>query len=143
MSANLDDLAADCFAMFVQPLGWSELHRRIFGPGGLLDMRLSPESRAAFEASADFAALQEMLADRRASPGRKAAADQVEMTITIRLPASLHDQLLTEASDAQTSMNKLAISKLLQPIDPRFVPIDGDRRRGRRPKRLRRLISNS
>lgn len=143
MNANLDALAADCYATFVQPLGWGELHRRVFGPDGLIERRLSPDERSSFEATDDFAKLQELLADRRAAPGRKASADQVEKMITVRLPESMHDQLLIEADRLSTSMNKLAIAKLLQPVSSRYVPADDDRRRGRRRKRSRRPTPNS
>ena len=53
--------------------------------------------------------------------------------ITIRLPKSLHDTLRTEADDMNLSINKLCISKLLQRIESRFVPVQQGRRRGRRP----------
>ena len=47
---------------------------------------------------------------------RKAGSGKNEPTrvITVRLPESLHEALKAEASDHNTSMNKLCISKLLQ-----------------------------
>jgi hypothetical protein len=53
--------------------------------------------------------------------------------ITIRLPKSLHDSLKEEADELNLSINKLCISKLLQRIESRYVPIQQGRRRGRRP----------
>jgi hypothetical protein len=53
--------------------------------------------------------------------------------ITIRLPASLHDALKAEADELNLSINKLCISKLLQRIESRYIPIQQGRRRGRKP----------
>ena len=42
-------------------------------------------------------------------------------TITIRLPASLKEALTAEAETKKTSLNKLAVSKLVQPIETENV----------------------
>ena len=66
-----------------------------------------------FEQSTEFAEIQKMVAGLRT---RKAGGGKNEPTrvITVRLPESLHEALKAEASDHNTSMNKLCISKLLQ-----------------------------
>ena len=66
-----------------------------------------------FEQSKEFLDIQKMVASLRT---RKAAGSKNEPTrvITVRLPESLHEALKAEASDHNTSMNKLCISKLLQ-----------------------------
>lgn len=66
-----------------------------------------------FEQSKEFLEIQKMVASLRT---RKAAGSKNEPTrvITVRLPESLHEALKAEASDHNTSMNKLCISKLLQ-----------------------------
>jgi predicted HicB family RNase H-like nuclease len=66
-----------------------------------------------FEQSAEFGEIQKMVAGLRT---RKAGGGKNEPTrvITVRLPESLHEALKAEASDHNTSMNKLCISKLLQ-----------------------------
>ena len=66
----------------------------------MLDMGFMPE-------------IQKMVASLRT---RKAGGSKNEATrvITVRLPESLHEALKAEASDHNTSMNKLCISKLLQ-----------------------------
>jgi predicted HicB family RNase H-like nuclease len=66
-----------------------------------------------FEQSQEFAEIQKMVAGLRT---RKAGGSKNEPTrvITVRLPESLHEALKAEASDHNTSMNKLCISKLLQ-----------------------------
>lgn len=66
-----------------------------------------------FEQSNEFSEIQKMVAGLRT---RKASSGKNEPTrvITVRLPESLHEALKAEASDHNTSMNKLCISKLLQ-----------------------------
>lgn len=66
-----------------------------------------------FEQSKEFSEIQNMVANLRT---RKAGGSKNEPTrvITVRLPESLHEALKAEASDHNTSMNKLCISKLLQ-----------------------------
>lgn len=66
-----------------------------------------------FEQSKEFSEIQNMVASLRT---RKAGGGKNEPTrvITVRLPESLHEALKAEASDHNTSMNKLCISKLLQ-----------------------------
>ncbi len=48
----------------------------------------------------------------RKIPGNN--SNEPTRVITVRLPESLHEALKAEASDHNTSMNKLCISKLLQ-----------------------------
>ena len=73
----------------------------------------SQEEYVKFEQSEEFAEIQKMVAGLRT---RKAGGGKNEPTrvITVRLPESLHEALKAEASDHNTSMNKLCISKLLQ-----------------------------
>ena len=63
----------------------------------------------------------------------KVSVSAPERKITIRLPKSLHDSLRIESEALKLSINKLCISKLLQRIESRFVPVQQGRRRGRRP----------
>jgi predicted HicB family RNase H-like nuclease len=93
----------------------------------------NPTEMRAFEESSEFAELQEMVAAMRSEDSSKGDATEPERMITIRLPKSLHDALRIEADEMNLSINKLCISKLLQRIESRFVPIQQGRRRGRRP----------
>ena len=86
-----------------------------------------------FESTPEFADLQEMIAAVRSQDNSKGDSAEPERMITIRLPKSLHDALRIEADDLNLSINKLCISKLLQRIESRFIPIQQGRRRGRRP----------
>ena len=86
-----------------------------------------------FETTSEFAELQEMIAAVRSQDSSKGDSAEPERMITIRLPKSLHDSLRFEADSLKLSINKLCISKLLQRIESRFVPVQQGRRRGRRP----------
>ena len=46
--------------------------------------------------------------------------------ITVRVPASVHEYLRAEAHEKRTSMNKLCITKLLQPVGVAGVIEEGE-----------------
>ena len=119
---------------FAKTGNWVVFYRDLLGPEGLV-RRLypEPESLREFEGSREFAELQEMVAALRSQDPSKGDATEPERMITIRLPKSLHDSLKEEADEMNLSINKLCISKLLQRIESRYVPIQQGRRRGRRP----------
>ncbi len=124
-------LAQDAFS---KTGNWVVFYREILGSSGIV-RQLFPtvEERRTFEATETYAELQEMLAALRSHDLSKSDATEPERMITIRIPKSLHDALKDESEEMTLSINKLCISKLLQHIDSRFVPIQQGRRRGRRP----------
>ena len=93
---------------------WVTFFRETLGVNGAArSVFPSQEEYVKFEQSNEFAEIQKMVAGLRT---RKAGGGKNEPTrvITVRLPESLHEALKAEASDHNTSMNKLCISKLLQ-----------------------------
>ena len=113
---------------------WVLFYREMLGADGVVrKLYPEPQEMRAFEESSEFAELQEMVAAMRSQDSSKGDATEPERMITIRLPKSLHDSLRIEADEMNLSINKLCISKLLQRIESRFVPIQQGRRRGRRP----------
>ncbi|MFK8110739.1 MAG: toxin-antitoxin system HicB family antitoxin [Rubripirellula sp.] len=124
-------LATEAFA---KTGSWVVFYREMLGSEGVV-RRLFPETSEmrTFEDSSEFAELQEMVAAMRSQDSSKGDATEPERMITIRLPKSLHDALRIEAEEMNLSINKLCISKLLQRIEGRFIPIQQGRRRGRRP----------
>ena len=93
---------------------WVTFFRETLGVNGAArSVFTSQEEYVKFEQSEEFAEIQKMVAGLRT---RKAGGGKNEPTrvITVRLPESLHEALKAEASDHNTSMNKLCISKLLQ-----------------------------
>lgn len=119
---------------FAKTGSWVVFFREVLGTHGVVS-RLFPSSseRREFTQSEHYATLQEMLAAIRSQDQSKSDAAEPERMITIRIPRSLHEALQEEAKECNLSINKLAISKLLQPANPRFVPEQQGRRRGRRP----------
>ena len=100
--------------LFHEKPDWVTFFRETLGvKGAARAVFPSQEEYVLFEQSAEFAEIQKMVASLRT---RKAGGSKNEATrvITVRLPESLHEALKAEASDHNTSMNKLCISKLLQ-----------------------------
>lgn len=119
---------------FAKTGSWVVFFREILGVEGVV-RKLYPtsEEMRRFETSAQYSELQEMVAAIRSQDNSKGDSVEPERMITIRLPKSLHDSLRVESDEMNLSINKLCISKLIQRIDPRHVPEQQGRRRGRRP----------
>ncbi len=119
---------------FARTGNWVVFYREMLGQEGIVRKLFpSPEEMRDFESSREFAELQEMIAATRSQDTSKGDSAEPERMITIRLPKSLHDSLRIESEQLKLSINKLCISKLLQRIESRFIPIQQGRRRGRRP----------
>jgi hypothetical protein len=119
---------------FAKTGSWVVFYRELLGTDGAVRRLFrDPDEIRYFERSEAFRELQEMVAALRSQDTSKGDAAEPERMITIRLPKSLHDVLKEEADEMNLSINKLCISKLLQRIDGRFVPVQQGRRRGRRP----------
>lgn len=113
---------------------WVVFFRKILGREGVARTLFSePADFEQFTKTSEFAEIQEMVAALRSHDASKSDAAEPERMITIRLPMSLHDVLVDEAEELNLSINKLCISKLLQRIEGRFVPVQQGRRRGRKP----------
>ncbi len=100
--------------LFQEKPDWVTFFRETLGvKGAARAVFPSQNEYVQFEQSKEFSEIQKMVASLRT---RKAAGSKNEPTrvITVRLPESLHEALKAEASDHNTSMNKLCISKLLQ-----------------------------
>jgi hypothetical protein len=123
--------AADAFA---RTGNWIVFYREVLGMTGLVRRTFETEAeQTAFQETPQFAELLEMVAALRSQDLSRGDSVEPEKMITIRLPESLHAVLADEADAMKLSINKLCISKLLQPVEGRFVPIQQGRRRGRKP----------
>jgi hypothetical protein len=119
---------------FAKTGSWVVFYREMLGADGIVrKLFADSDEMRYFEGTPEFAELQEMVAAVRSQDSSKGDSAEPERMITIRLPKSLHDSLRIEADDLNLSINKLCISKLLQRIESRYVPIQQGRRRGRRP----------
>ena len=110
--------------LFQEKPDWVTFFRETLGVKGAARSVFPTQSEyVRFEQSNEFSEIQKMVAGLRT---RKASSGKNEPTrvITVRLPESLHEALKAEASDHNTSMNKLCISKLLQMVDSGLIPSD-------------------
>ena len=119
---------------FSQTGSWVVFYREVLGPEGVVrKLYPSTDLLRQFETTPQFGTLQEMAAAVRSQDSGKGDEAEPQRMITVRLPRSLHEALKTEAEEYETSINKLCISKLLLPIEHRFVPREQGKRRGRKP----------
>ncbi|MEX0867195.1 MAG: hypothetical protein WD030_07540 [Pirellulales bacterium] len=102
---------------------WVTFFREVLGKEGVVRRNFREvRSLHEFETTDDYSDIQEMLVDLwKKNPGSKGEPEATRV-ITVRMPESVHEALKTEADERRTSMNKLCISKLLQPIDDKFIP---------------------
>lgn len=119
---------------FAKTGSWVVFFREILGAeGAIAELFADPDERSRFIAGPEFATLHTMLAAIRSQDDSKSDAAEPERMITIRIPRSLHQMLAKESESCDLSINKLAISKLLLPANPKFVPEQRGKRRGRKP----------
>jgi len=101
--------------LFQSKPDWVTFFRETLGVSGAARSVFPTQSEyVMFEKSNEYVEIQNMvlaLRNRKMSGG---GANEPTKVITVRLPESLHEALKAEASDHNTSMNKLCISKLLQ-----------------------------
>ena len=95
----------DWVTFFRETLGVSGAARNVFP---------RQQEYVAFEKSREYAEIQNMVLALRNRKIPGSSGNEPTRVITVRLPESLHEALKAEASDHNTSMNKLCISKLLQ-----------------------------
>lgn len=114
---------------------WVIFYRAILGPKGAARQLFTdgPQMRY-WESTHEFAEVLEMLTALRSTDEYKSDGIERQRMITIRIPVSLHEALALESAEHETSVNKLAISKLLVGLDERFVPLEQGEVRGKRPQ---------
>ena len=95
----------DWVTFFRETLGVSGAARNVFP---------RQQDYVSFEKSREYAEIQNMVLALRNRKIPGSSGNEPTRVITVRLPESLHEALKAEASDHNTSMNKLCISKLLQ-----------------------------
>ncbi len=94
---------------------WVTFFREVLGvEGAARKVFVEQNDFSSFEKSTEYADIQQMVNSLRTRKGSGANANEATRVITVRLPESLHEALKAEATDHNTSMNKLCIAKLLQ-----------------------------
>ncbi|MFO0912144.1 MAG: hypothetical protein U0795_04270 [Pirellulales bacterium] len=111
--------------MYRQQPDWVTFFREVLGvDGAVRKIFPSPDDLLAFEQSAEYLEIQQMVAKLREKSRDPIDDREPTRVITVRLPKSLHESLRNEAHERKTSMNKLCISKLLQIVDESLIPTD-------------------
>jgi predicted HicB family RNase H-like nuclease len=126
--------AREIFEKQPQP-DWVTFFREVLGVDGIVRQTYrTPEALAEFEKTTQYTEIQDMLAKLREKNPEKAPEDEPTRVITVRLPKSVHESLYQEATEHNTSVNQLCISKLLQMIEDARVPETHAPRKPRRPR---------
>ncbi len=120
LCAQIEREAAD---LLLKGIDWAQFFRLVLGRNGLVARAFgSPEEMERYTDSESYVRLHEMWAAlRRTQEGKKAVAESL-VVMTIRVPKSLHENLIDEAHRLQTSVNKLCVAKLGRAISGKFVP---------------------
>ncbi|WP_047817260.1 hypothetical protein [Rhodopirellula islandica] len=120
--------------VFAQTGSWVVFYREMMGCDGVVwKLFPDPAQRRHFESSPEFAELLEIMTSIRSQDSSKTKEHEPERMITVRLPRSMHSTAVQEASELGLSINSYCLTKLLQPINKRFTPLEAGPRRGRRP----------
>jgi hypothetical protein len=110
--------------LFHQTPDWVTFFRLVLGLDGVVRQLFgTPDELLAFERTNEYQEIQRMLAELRALGGDLSSREPMRV-ITVRMPKSLHEALKSEARELHTSINKLCISKLLQSVESRLVPVE-------------------
>jgi predicted HicB family RNase H-like nuclease len=104
--------------LYSQSPDWILFFREVMGVNGIARSLFKNEvDFKAFEATPEYGEIQQMvksLRDRSSIPSSEQMPTRV---ITVRVPASLHQSLVSEARSRHESVNKLCIRKLLSVLD--------------------------
>lgn len=113
---------------------WTAFYREILGKKGVV-RTLFPtlDDRLSYEVSDAHSTVYDALTALRSRDLPENDPTELQRMITIRIPMTLHDAICDEANDLKVSVNKLCISRMLQPLDTRMIPNCKNKRRGRRP----------
>ena len=123
--AKFDKVLRVAAGLFDNDPDWAKFYRKVFGNDGVVRRAITDETQlAAFKESSQYETIQHMLAQLRQVNSGSIDGEEPTRVITVRLPKSVHEAIRSEAFDRRTSMNKLCISKLVQLIDAKFVPVE-------------------
>lgn len=132
----VQQVAAELFG--VAPT-WTAFYRETLGVDGVAHRIFAKaEYYRNYEDSECHLKVLEMLTVLRSKDLTDCDPTETQRMITVRIPKSLHDRICEEANELNVSVNKLAITRLLQRVDLAMLPSSGQKRRGRKPGALYR-----
>lgn len=118
MSSKSVEVLQTAGELFHRSPDWISFHREVLGEGGLVRRLFpEPEALAQFELSNEYRQLLRMVAQFREKAPSASENREPTRVITVRMPESLHESLKNEATQKQTSVNKLCITKLLMVLE--------------------------
>jgi len=127
----VQQVAAELFG--VAPT-WTAFYRETLGVDGVAHrIFCEAEEYRSYECSESHTKVLEMLTVLRSRDLSDCDPNETQKMITVRIPKSLHDRICEEANELDVSVNKLAITRLLQRVDMSMLPSSAQKRRGRRP----------
>ncbi len=132
-----EQIRRDAEAVFSRPdMNWGTFHREMFGENGLVRTAFPDlASLAEFERTEVYQDIQHMLTTLRGKVMGKTLDNEPTKVITVRIPATVHEALKSEALLHKTNMNQLCISKLLLMIDNELIPVPSEEKRTGRQER--------
>ena len=127
----VQQVAAELFG--VAPT-WTAFYRETLGVDGVAHRIFADaEEFRSYECCECHTKVLEMLTVLRSRDLSDCDPNETQKMITVRIPKSLHDRICEEANELDVSVNKLAITRLLQRVDMSMLPSSAQKRRGRRP----------
>lgn len=127
----VQQVAAELFG--VAPT-WTAFYRETLGVDGVAHRIFTDaEEFRSYECCESHTKVLEMLTVLRSRDLSDCDPNETQKMITVRIPKSLHDRICEEANELDVSVNKLAITRLLQRVDMSMLPSSAQKRRGRRP----------
>ena len=130
----VQQVAAELFG--VAPT-WTAFYRETLGVDGVAHRIFADaQDYRNYEDSECHTKVLEMLTVLRSRDLADCDPTETQRMITVRIPKSLHDRICAEANELDVSVNKLAITRLLQRVDLAMLPTSNQKRRGRKPGAL-------
>lgn len=119
---------------FAKTSSWVVFYRELLGVEGVVaTLYPTQEERQYFEMQPEFLELLEIVTSLRTQDTSKMDAYEPTRMLTVRMPRSLHADVIRQSEEQGLSLNSYAITKLLQPVEKRFTPEENGGRRGRKP----------
>ena len=124
LKKNINKRAQDALAYTEQLVdtgnyNWVEANNALFGPGGKITTLFpTREDRIQFSQTEEYKTISQLLEALPKPPSQSGAfsvrsPDDVNGTVLLRLPKSLHAALFAEAEAEGISLNQLCLSKLM------------------------------
>lgn len=120
---------------------WETYFHAVLGAGGIVPRLFPmPEDVRQFADTDEYARIHALLDALKSADQTKAGDMTVTTELGVRIPNSMHASLKAEAEESGVSLNSLCLSKLIQAIDPEFIPaLAGDQQPPKSTRQLNRM----